>query len=369
MRIAYLYHWNQGPDSGVYHKICTQVSCWVEAGHEVALYQVGKEDSAWPISCGALPQRLFPYGSGLRSKVAAWANAAGAIGLSRADALYYRYDISLPSLARLSRVVPMVLEVNSDIDLEIRLHGSRKPHLGQLLRPVLFRNSAGFVFVTAELEGRYRIYSRPHLILGNGVFLEDHSEVSEPSSAPVPALVTLAAEDQPWQGIDKVLLLAKLLPRYQFHIVGRCGAAEGSNTPSNVVFHGRLERKEYIRILRRSVVGIGPLALHRKGLNEASPLKAREFLANGLPVIAGYVDTDFPSGDVPFILQVPNVEDNVSRMSHAIEAFVEDWRYSRVARTSITHLDSGAKELRRLAFMEAVCMANASSRPGRPRGA
>jgi hypothetical protein len=40
-------------------------------------------------------------------------------------------------------------------------------------------------------------------------------------------------------------------------------------------------------------------------MSEASPLKSREYLALGLPVIGAYEDTDIPPDD-PVYLQLPN---------------------------------------------------------------
>lgn len=57
-------------------------------------------------------------------------------------------------------------------------------------------------------------------------------------------------------------------------------------------------------------MAVSSLALHRDGLNEASPLKTREYLVAGVPVLTAYRDTDFLRG-APFLLQLPNVEDNV----------------------------------------------------------
>lgn len=45
--------------------------------------------------------------------------------------------------------------------------------------------------------------------------------------------------------------------------------------------------------MRNCQVCIGTLALHRKNMTEASPLKTREYLAHGFPVIIGYKDTAF----------------------------------------------------------------------------
>ncbi|MNP61531.1 hypothetical protein D3C76_1567280 [compost metagenome] len=100
-------------------------------------------------------------------------------------------------------------------------------------------------------------------------------------------------------------------------------------------------------------MAIGPLALYRRGMKEASPLKVREYLAYGLPVINGYVDTDFKE-EVPFILRIPNEPRNTVHASAAIEEFVHSWQGRRVDRSEVEHLDVAVKETARIAYMKRI---------------
>ncbi|MFN3692462.1 MAG: hypothetical protein ACK4R7_06185, partial [Fervidobacterium sp.] len=74
--------------------------------------------------------------------------------------------------------------------------------------------------------------------------------------------------------------------------------------------YGMLFLDKYTPIMQQADIGISTLAPYRKKMNEASPFKVREYSALGLPVIIGYKDTDLPDG-APFILQIPNTEDNI----------------------------------------------------------
>ncbi|MOA45721.1 hypothetical protein D3C78_1681500 [compost metagenome] len=105
--------------------------------------------------------------------------------------------------------------------------------------------------------------------------------------------------------------------------------------------------------MQQADVAIGSLALYRKKMGEASPLKVREYLAYGLPVINGYLDTDFPE-EVHFILQIPNEPKNTIKASEAIEKFVQSWRGRRVDRSQIEHLDTVVKEAERLRYMKRI---------------
>jgi glycosyltransferase involved in cell wall biosynthesis len=121
----------------------------------------------------------------------------------------------------------------------------------------------------------------------------------------------------------------------------------------NIIYYGHLEYDEYVKYMERADVAIGTLALHRKGMNEASPLKVREYLAHGIPVIIGYDDTDFPC-NVSFILRISNDEKNTIKEADAINEFVLDWRGKRINRKEILAIDNKGKEKERTKFFEAV---------------
>jgi hypothetical protein len=123
--------------------------------------------------------------------------------------------------------------------------------------------------------------------------------------------------------------------------------------PSNVVRHGVLPRKKYEAIVAAADVGIGPLAMHRKNLSEASSLKVREYLAYGIPTIIGCRDADFPNG-AEFLLQLPNTEDNVDSNLALIAEFVERSRGLRISRGRVSHLDSQVKEAKRVDFFHRI---------------
>ena len=108
-----------------------------------------------------------------------------------------------------------------------------------------------------------------------------------------------------------------------------------------------------MEILGQAHIGIASLALHRKKMQEASPLKLREYLAAGLPSITAYRDTDFPDG-APFLLELPNTADNIPENLQAIDSFVDSQAGHRVPRGSIAHLGMREKEAARLAFLEAA---------------
>ncbi|GJM69123.1 hypothetical protein HMSSN036_13390 [Paenibacillus macerans] len=53
MKIAYLIHWNEGPDSGVYKKVTAQALAWASLGHEPALFLfTSRHGESWEEAAG-----------------------------------------------------------------------------------------------------------------------------------------------------------------------------------------------------------------------------------------------------------------------------------------------------------------------------
>jgi len=157
--------------------------------------------------------------------------------------------------------------------------------------------------------------------------------------------------------MDKLATLAAALPNVEFDIIGSVGsAAKRLGRMGNVRLVGHLGGGELALRLEEADVGIGTLALHRNQMSEASPLKTREYLAAGLPVVISYEDTDFPHG-ATFLLRIPNTEDNVQRSVTEIAAFIERWKGRRVPLDELKAICQVEKERRRLAFMGALVQA------------
>ena len=85
-------------------------------------------------------------------------------------------------------------------------------------------------------------------------------------------------------------------------------------------------------------------------MHEASPLKSREYLARGLPVIGAYEDTDIPEAS-PVYLRLPNQKGAIVNHITDVEAFIASWRGRRVQHSEIDYLDTSVKEAQRLEFL------------------
>ena len=353
MRIAYLCYLSTIADSGVTAKIGSQLAVWRRLGHEATLYcstrkaPPGNTLERVESEAGAV---IEVFGTA-RERVARMARLERAVARSAPDVVYLRYDLFTPPPVRLLGRVPTVVECNTDDVEELRLRSRAAQTYNWVNRRLVFGRSAGIAFVSRELaaSARFTQFGKPAITLGNGIDLEATSPLP-PTRNEEPRFAFLGEPSQ-WQGIDKVVALATALPQATFDLIG---PSKLDSAPSNVRAYGVLTTAEYREILAQCDLGLGTLALYRKGMTEASPLKVREYLAYGLPTVIGYEDTDFVGAEPWFLERLPNSDWAVDEHAARIYRFAKAATGRRVSHTEIAHLDATAKEALRLGFFERI---------------
>ncbi len=355
MRIAYLGQMaDVSHENGIAKKLRTQITHWLGAGHRVRYFSLAPSITVWPgfapVDTEIVPRRhplLRPIQSlALVRRIRAW----------RPDAIYFRYAYHSAGLPALFRACPTIAEINSDDLAEYPLTLSA-PKLAyhRLTRGRVLRTVHGFVAVTRELGTRFAGFGRPTEVIANSIALADFTPAPPPPPGP-PRLIFIGTAGTPWHGLERLAELARLLPEARFEVVGVTPAdwsrsvPAASPPPANVTLHGPLPRTGYAPLIAQATAAIGSLALFKNAMAEACPLKVREYLACGLPVLAAYADTDIPAG-APHFLPLPNHADPLGAHRDRIRAWLAGWRDTRVPRAAIAHLDTGVKETQRLAFI------------------
>lgn len=335
MRIAYVCYWDLESHDGVAKKIAAQTAAWAAHGHTVEVLSVSPRDP----------------------RLAATRDAARRVAAFRPDVVYVRYDLFLPPLWRALRRFRTVVEVNSDDRVEARRWRGRAARAyNELNRRVLLGGASGLVYVTEELAASpsFSRFRAPRAFVSNGI--EVGEESPPPPAGARPRLLFLGTAGQPWHGVDKLLAAAARLPQIDIDVVGYTSEQLGGSIPENVSAHGRLTETEYAPLFRSAVAGVGTLALHRKEMDQAAPLKVREYLAAGLPVLIAYDDVDLRGVDAWWLLRFANAEGNVDPAR--IGSFVEQVRGRRVPRAEVApRIGREAKERERLAFLATVAAA------------
>ncbi len=352
MKIAYVVSGiDLSVETGVLKKIVGQIRAWQDAGCEVQLFttspgpEVCTSARSIPVEitlCQGRWERLLKIGDVVR-KTFAW----------QPDLVYHRFHTHYLHLERLLARIPTVLEINTDDVVEYRRLMYRYEYIYHcLMRNRILRRAAGMVFVTQELAQRYQHYNKPSIVLGNGIDLA-HFPTLPPTQNARPRLVFIGVGNGVWHGTEKVVEMAQHNPEWDLDLIGYTSADLPAPLPANLKPHGLLNRNEYQPLLACADIGLGTLALHNKRMEEASPLKVREYMAYGLPAIIGYMDTDFVH-PVPFLLQLPNTPTNIRDSQTQIRAFVTSWKGRRVPRTEVAHLDNSYKERERLALFAQI---------------
>ena len=286
VQIAYLVHFRGGSESGILRKVASQAAAWSDLGAKVGLFVATSPESAaaWRALPETVEVRTPPTGPLARPRERE--SLVRDVERWRPDVVYLRHGLVHPGLIRLARRFPCVVEINGDDLAEFRLTSTRRYLLARATRGSLLRRAAGLVFVTHELAAMpsFAAYGRPSIVIGNGIDLSS-VEAAPPVHNEQPRLVFIGHPDTPWHGLDHVAEIAAAFPKWQLDLIGpRDGELPAAGSIANLVAHGPLDPDAYRPFIEASDVAIGTLGLYRKHMDEASPLKVREYLAAGLPV-------------------------------------------------------------------------------------
>lgn len=213
--------------------------------------------------------------------------------------------------------IPYVVEINTDIVGEYKSLGANFPTiiLADLIERIHLNHASGAFCVTTELAHYVRrrtSHKIPVWVTGNG-FRAEATRLA--TFDPTPRRAVNATEQetilvflgtiQPWQGIDIVLEVLQKRHDLRLWIISADSGnteleqkAKDLNVTSQIHWWGHKDGEELQTLLSASDIGIGSLALYRKRLCEAQPLKVRHYLSVGLPTIIGYKDTLLESNSI-----------------------------------------------------------------------
>ncbi len=361
MKIVYLMNWELGVGSGVSHKVQSQVEEWSKHGHQVELWIVSANDNGLRLgNCRVFeyPKLEFLPSSLLRKflgKSLAYWNVRQAMSKNKPDIIYFRQSSWFPNLASTLSLAPAVMEINTDDLAEVAHRSDLFQKVYRWGRERILRSVAAFSATTHELGEKFAYLKKPIGVVANGIRECDPPPAKAKHDRP--QLVFVGSPALYWHGTDKLVTLAGLCPEFDFHVVG----PELSEIPDNMTVHGYLSQKELENLYRSMDIGIGTLAVHRNNLVEACPLKVREYIAQGLPVILGYRDTDLNESE-DLVLEIQNTETNVSDDHQRIVSFVQHNWLKQVSAETRNKVFVATKEKKRLELFELVLRNSTFSR-------
>lgn len=205
----------------------------------------------------------------------------------------------------------------------------------RILRQLASYASASWVLLPAHLviqyseESKWFSFGVKHktLKIGNGILIDDDLPVTRATWPSQELNLIAVAQLSEWHGYDRMLRALAQLERISlgyrinFTIVGDGEVLQSLKQLSNelkltnVVFTGWRHGSDLDREFLRAHIGISSLGLYRVGLDEASVLKTREYLARGLYVMSAGDDPDFVNLNTEFRYKVSNdgdIEDIIS---------------------------------------------------------
>lgn len=364
MRIAYVsLHWPRTRDSGVGKKIRSQLAAWNVRGHEARLFM---HTSLHEPRSELIEAEYFFYQTSGKVKremnrIAAAQQMIEAIRRFHPDLIYLRYSIYVYPAHRLMDIAPVVEEINTNDLTQHEGLGGMYSFYNRFTRGIFLQRVHGLVTVSRELSvsPAFAPYCKPTRVIANGCKLDDFPQCTAPSNQ-LPRLVFIGNPGYVWHGVDKLIDLACLFSDIHIDIIGYDKLPGIERLPDNITLHGYLATHEYQQVLADADVAISSLALHRVQLEEASPLKSRECLAFGLPLVLAYVDTDLDHANCDFLLKIPNKEDNIQTHAQSIRDFAYRMRGRRADREFLKkYIDADQKEAMRLLFFEELLQKSA----------
>ena len=354
MKITYLIDYDLKSNSGVIQKIKQQAQQWKQKGHTVyfvslktmSVYDSGQniifQEKPLDVKFGRIGTAInLLYNSYFTYKL---------FEKIEVDLIYMRYRLYMPFINDIFENYKVIMEINSDDILEYKLHSQLTNMYNKLTRDLFLKNMDAFVSVSYELKKKFEYLNKPIEVIANGIDTTEYHVVPREANK-VPVLVFIGTPSQSWHGLDKIKMMAAHFKKYQFYIIGTNG-----KDSQNMKYFGYLSNEEATKIINQCDIGIGTLSLYKKGLTEASPLKTRQYLACGLPLIYAYNDIDIPDG-VEFGLKLENSEENLDYKK--IEKFVQGVFNNKNIRLEAREfaeeiLDYNKKEEVRLSFFRRV---------------
>lgn len=139
---------------------------------------------------------------------------------------------------------------------------------------------------------------KPLLVYPNGG--PDTVEPVADGRLATPHLLCASSYFSPWQGVDLLLDSLSACPRdFVLHLAGELSARDSAaaEADARVILHGSLTPAQMRDLAAYCWAGISSLAIERQGFRTACPLKVREYLSMGLPVVGNHdevLPADFP---------------------------------------------------------------------------
>lgn len=177
------------------------------------------------------------------------------------------------------------------------------------------------------------------LVIGNGIDTERISlrKKDYPDGTELLSLIGVGARIESWHGFDRIVHAIGewkkqgRKPKVTFDVVGDYNTPHVNDEIKSLIktygledevrFLGSQTADALTAMYDRESLAISSLANFRRGLYNASVLKAREYSLAGIPFVSADDDPDFPN-EVPFRFAIPN-DDSIDAIINIFESFAD----------------------------------------------
>ena len=225
MRIAYVtLHWPRTLSSSVGKKIANQISAWRKLGHTVQFFShlhpmhtneslIEGERFYYQNDKGFLASEL--------GRITAVGKLLESVYDFRPDVIYLRWGMYVHPMRKITKIAPIIVEVNTNDLKEHKLLGFSRDQYNRLTRSILLGNASGLVFTSKELaeEHIFSKFNKRFTVITNGINLANTPFYKAPNND-LPRLIFIGTPGMAWHGIEKLILFAQHFPDIKIDIVG-----------------------------------------------------------------------------------------------------------------------------------------------------
>ena len=347
LKIVYFLDWQGRADAGVVTKVRNQVTSWQKLGHEVKVVLLTKTNSeTYNFN---VPTIVFKSDS----KITRYFSRRNAfrylLSVHKDWIVYRRYALMIPVEILSMKKLDTVIELNTNNRFFYKERGKLQFLWFQIQNSFIAKLAIGACAVTSEIEELNANDFKKVSTFTNAINLESFKSVSRNVSSQ--KLIFLAGDNFSWNGIHILQNLVNALPNYEIDVYGISTEIFKDN---RIHFFDFITKEELDHRFSEYVAGITTLQLEKIGLNEAAPLKTREYLLRGLPVIGRFNDSGL-ANDFPFFFKLHlDLESKEVLNSRELLLFIEGCRNKIMNKSDLVSIDVEKVEASRITFIREI---------------
>jgi hypothetical protein len=294
--LVYVISWKFSENDGVTKKTIEQLIEWSKH-FNVLLIWFENSDNKPSFDSSYISNRFKIKVFNVRINPIGYLSVIREVNKFNPDFLYTRYPFFHPLIFILSIIFNPIYEINTLEKKEMQLNYENRKSFSFLVIYKIFKKTRDFYlrrakaifFVTEELKNHsdYSVYSNKYFV-PNCISINKNIDYKKINTSTEVNLLFIGTKGHSWHGIDKIEQLASLTTNFNYHIVGSNG-----DSYNNIKYYGVLSKDQIKKLMRSMDMCIGSLSMDVLGLKEACPLKVREYIAAGFPIIIGYKDSAF----------------------------------------------------------------------------